>query len=125
VLGGANGLRGYPTGEAVGDEGLLVNMELRHNFLDSLQLTGFVEHGEIRLHKNPWTGWQGANTRISNRYGLSDYGVAMNWHQPGLLVVRASAAQPMGSNPGRSLLGKDSDGRKSGTHFWLQMVKFL
>jgi hemolysin activation/secretion protein len=125
VLGGATGLRGYPSGEAAGDEGLLVNMELRHNFLDSLQLTGFVEHGEIRLHKNPWAGWQGANTRISNRYGLSDFGLALNWHQPGRLVVRASAARPMGSNPGRSLDGKDSDGRKSGTHFWLQMVKFL
>lgn len=125
VLGGASGLRGYPSGEAAGDEGLLVNMELRHNFLDSLQLTGFVEHGEIRLHKNPWAGWQGANTRISNRYGLSDFGLALNWHQPGRLVVRASAARPMGSNPGRSLDGKDSDGRKSGTHFWLQMVKFL
>jgi len=125
VLGGATGLRGYPTGEAVGDEGLLVNLELRQNVSDSLQFTGFLEHGEIRLHKDPWAGWQGPNTRISNRYGLSDYGVAMNWHQPGRLVVRASVAHPIGNNPGRDVNGKDSDGRKSGVHFWLQIVKFL
>lgn len=125
VLGGATGLRGYPTGEAAGDEGALLNLELRHNVFDSLQFTGFLEHGEIRLHKDPWAGWQGVNTRISNRYGLSDYGVAMNWHRPGHLVVRASAAHPIGNNPGRDVNGKDSDGRKSGIHFWLQVVKFL
>ncbi len=125
VLGGAAGLRGYPTGEAAGDEGAIFNLELRHNLVDSLQLSAFYDYGKIRLHKDPWSGWQGGNTRISNRYGLSDYGVAMNWHQPGTFAVRASVAQPIGNNPGRDVNGKDSDGRKSGIHFWLQVVKFL
>lgn len=125
VLGGATGLRGYPTGEAAGDEGALLNLELRHNLLDSLQLSAFFDHGEIRLHKNPWTAWQGGNTRISNRYGLSDYGVAVNWYQSGTFVVRASAAQPIGKNPGRDFNGNNSDGSRNGSHVWVQMVKFM
>ena len=125
MLGGPFGVRGYPTGEATGDEGLLVNLELRHEFQPGLQLAAFVDHGEIRLHRNEWVGWQGANTRIRNRYGLSAYGIGVNWNQPGNISVRASVAQRIGDNPGRDVNDNDSDGTKNRTQFWLQAIKYF
>jgi hemolysin activation/secretion protein len=106
-------VRAYPTGEATGDEGLLVNLELRYEFEPGLRVGAFVDHGEIRLHRNEWPGWQGANTRIRNRYGLSGYGVGVNWNQPGNFQVRASVAQRIGDNPGRDVNDNDSDGTKN------------
>ena len=123
ILGGPFGVRGYPTGEATGDEGLLASLELRRDFGPRLQLAAFLDHGEIRLHRNEWPGWQGANTRITNRYGLSGYGFGLNWSQIGSFSVRASVAQRIGDNPGRDVNDNDSDGTKNRTRFWLQAIK--
>lgn len=125
ILGGPFGVRGYPTGEAAGDEALLLNVELRHDVQPGLQVAAFVDHGEIRLHKNEWAGWQGANTRIRNRYALSGYGVGLNWIQPGNFLVRASVAQRIGDNPGRDANDNDSDNTKNRTRLWLQAVKYF
>ena len=125
VLGGPFGVRAYPTGEAVGDEGLLANLELRHDFRPGLQVAAFLDYGQIRLHKEEWPGWQGANTRITNRYGLSGYGFGVNWSQPGSLSVRASVAKRIGENPGRDVNDNDSDGTKNRTQFWLQAVVYF
>jgi hemolysin activation/secretion protein len=125
VLGGPFGVRAYPTGEATGDEGLLATLELRYDFEPGLQVAAFVDHGEIRLHRNEWPGWQGANTRIRNRYGLSGYGIGVNWNQPGSFAVRASVAQRIGDNPGRDVNDNDSDGTKNRIRFWLQAIKYF
>jgi hemolysin activation/secretion protein len=125
VLGGPFGVRAYPTGEAVGDAGFLVNLELRHDIQPGLQLAAFLDHGQIRLHRYEWEGWQGANTHITNRYGLSGYGFGLSWNQPGSFSVRASIAQRIGDNPGRDVNDHDSDGTKSRTRFWLQAVTYF
>lgn len=125
ILGGPFGVRAYPTGEAAGDEGLLLNLELRHDVQPGLQLAAFVDHGEVRLHRNEWTGWQGANSRIGNRYGLSGYGVGLNWNQPGSFLVRASVAQRIGDNPGRDANDNDSDNTTNRIRLWLQAVKYF
>ena len=125
VLGGPFGVRAYPTGEAVGDEGLLANLELRHEFRPGLQLAAFLDHGEIRLHREEWPGWQGANTRITNRYGLSGYGLGLSWNQPASFSVRASVAHRIGENPGRDVNDNDSDGTRNRTQFWLQAVAYF
>ena len=124
ILGGPLGVRGYPTGEASGDEGMLVNLELRYDVQPALQLSAFVDHGEIRLHKHEWPGWQGG-TGLSNRYGLSGLGVGLNWNRPGSFLIRASVAQPVGENPGRDANGNDSDNTRNRTRLWLQAVKFM
>ena len=125
VLGGPYGVRGYPMGEAAGDAGLLVNVELRYDFQPALQFTAFVDHGQIRLHRNEWAGWQGANTRIRNRYGLSSYGVGLNWNQPGSFLLRAGLAQRLGDNPGRDANDNDSDNTRDRVRLWLQGVKYF
>lgn len=125
ILGGPLGVRGYPSGEAAGDEGLLLNLELRLEVQPRLQLAAFVDYGEIRLHRKEWLGWQGANTGIGNRYGLSGLGIALNWNQPGDYLIRLSIAQAVGENPGRDVNGNDSDNTKNRVRLWLQAVKFL
>ncbi len=125
ILGGPFGVRGYPTGEAAGDEGLLLNLELRRDVQPGLQLAAFVDHGEIRLHRDEWAGWQGANARIRNRYALSGYGVGLNWNQPGNFLLRASVAQRIGDNPGRDADDNDSDNTRNRTQLWLQAVKYF
>lgn len=125
ILGGPLGVRAYPVGEASGDEGLLLNLELRYDIDPALQLAAFVDHGEVRLHKTAWAGWQGANTRIGNRYGLSGYGIGLNWNQPGNFLVRAAVAHRIGDNPGRDANGNDSDNTKNRTQWWLQAVKYF
>jgi hemolysin activation/secretion protein len=125
VLGGPFGVRAYPTGEATGDEGLLVNLELRHEFAQGLQFAVFLDHGQIVLHRNEWPGWQGANTQITNRYGLSGYGLGVNWNRPGSFSARASVAHRIGENPGRDVNDNDSDGSQNLTRFWLQAIAFF
>lgn len=125
TLGGPFGMRAYPTGEAAGDEGLMFNLELRYYLQPSLQFATFIDYGEVLLHKNEWPGWQGTNTRITNRYALSGLGLALNWHQPGNFLVRASVAHPIGENPGRDANENDADNTKNRLRLWLQVVKFF
>lgn len=125
VLGGPLGVRGYPSGEAAGDAGRLLNLELRYDIQSGLQLAAFFDRGEIMLHRNEWAGWQGANTRIRNRYALAGSGVAPNWNQPGDFLIRASVAKPQGDNPGRDANDNDSDNTRNRIRLWLQVIKPL
>jgi hemolysin activation/secretion protein len=125
MLGGPFGVRAYPTGEAVGDDGLLANLELRYGFRPGMQFAAFLDYGHIRLHRYEWDGWQGANTLITNRYNLAGYGFGLAWNAPGSFSVRASVAQRIGENPGRDVNGNDSDGTKNRTRFWLQAVMYF
>jgi len=126
ILGGPNAIRAYPVGEGSGDSGWLVNLELRQDLprpagLAAMQLTGFVDAGGIRLHHRPWTG---AVTNIGNdnRYELAGAGIGLNLALPSGISLRASLSTPIGSNPGRTAAGRDSDGRSSGYRFWVQVA---
>jgi hemolysin activation/secretion protein len=54
-LGGANGVRAYPQGEGIGDQGWLANIEARHNFAQGLQGVVFYDTGSVTINKNPFT----------------------------------------------------------------------
>jgi hemolysin activation/secretion protein len=71
-LGGAYGVRAYPQGEAVGDQGWLGTLELRYALTPQWQLQAFVDHGEMRLNKERWD--DGDNNR-----SLSAAGFGSNW----------------------------------------------
>lgn len=53
-LGGASGVRGYGSGEASGDDGWLVRLELQQRLGAGLQAIGFVDGGGVRIDKTPW-----------------------------------------------------------------------
>lgn len=61
-LGGSDGVRAYPPGEAGGDEGLMLNAELRHTFSEKLQGLVFLDGGTVTINKNAYIT-DAANTR--------------------------------------------------------------
>lgn len=125
VLGGAYGVRAYPQGEAPGDEGLIVNVELRWNTAPDTHVFGFFDQGAIRQHKHPWPGWQGGNPRVSNDYSIAGAGLGLNWARPKQYAVNLTLATPLGSNPGRDANGNDSDASRRQLRLWLQLAKYF
>ncbi len=73
-LGGAQGVRAYPHGEASGDEGVLGTLELRyHTPLDGLTLSAYLDAGHVRLAKD---GAAGSET-------LKGWGIGVGYNRGG------------------------------------------
>ncbi|HUW29018.1 MAG TPA: ShlB/FhaC/HecB family hemolysin secretion/activation protein [Sulfuriferula sp.] len=117
-LGGANGVRAYPEGEAYADQGYVLNLEARallprlsERQSGQMQLIGFVDTGTVTLNKNPWAAGQ-------NRRTLSGAGIGLIWVDNNNFVVKASYARKLGNAP--AISAPDETGR-----FWLQAVKYF
>jgi hemolysin activation/secretion protein len=118
VLGGMDGVRAYPQGEAFGDQGYLGSLEaslllggLSNAVPGQVHLLTFVDGGHITINKNPWVA--GDNTRT-----LSSYGVGMTWDDPGNFAVRTYYARKLGGED--AISAPDKSGR-----FWIQAIKFF
>ena len=128
-LGGPNSLRAYPVGEASGDEGHLLNADIRYNISlppswGSLQLDGFYDAGYIDINKEPVLIALGTATN-RNSYWLQGAGLGFNYTSGGKFAIRGSWAYAIGDNPGRSISGNNSDGRSDNYRFWLQSMLFF
>jgi hemolysin activation/secretion protein len=126
-FGGPSGVRAYPVGEAPADAGVLATVELRYNVpvqfsLGALQAQLFYDHGNITLHKEPWEAYVASGDR--NKYVLQSLGVGVNLYRERSLLISASAAHKLGSNPDPGVREEDADGRDSLVRFWLQLVKY-
>lgn len=117
-LGGPGGVRAYPSGEATGDEGVLLTLETRTAapFLGSYlpgqwQWIAFVDAGVTRLNKNPWD-----NLAPTNHRTLTGAGFGLVYAGTGNWMLRAHYAFKLGSEAATS--AADAPGR-----FWLQMNK--
>lgn len=118
VLGGMDGIRAYPQGEAFGDEGYLASLEARlllaglsERVPGQVHLLGFVDTGSVTINKNPW--FAGDNDR-----SLSATGVGLTWVDPGNFAVRTYYARKLGSEDAISAPDK------SGC-FWIQAIKYF
>ncbi len=60
-LGGADGVRGYPSGEGYGDEGWMAQVEARYAVTENISPYAFYDYGSIRTNHKTWTS--GDNTR--------------------------------------------------------------
>lgn len=117
-LGGAGGVRAFPSGEASGDEGMVLTLETRtrlpvlQDYLPGqMQLVGFVDTGVVTLNKNPWDAAMPINGRR-----LSGVGLGINYFGTNNLMVKASWAFKVGDESATSV--PDASGR-----FWLQVNK--
>jgi len=122
ILGGPNGVRAYPVGEAPGDIGCITSVELRRDFVwpkkARAQAIAFVDEGHIFLNHSDW---HGALVDIShkNEYDLGGAGLGLNvW--VGRWAFRLAAAQAIGRNPGADIHDLDADGRKRRQTLWFQ-----
>lgn len=117
-LGGMNGVRAYPEGEAYADQGYLLTLEARmllpklsEQQPGQMQLVGFVDTGTVSVSKNTWEAGD-------NRRTLSGAGVGINWVDYNNFTVRTAYAHKLGSAKATS--APDASGR-----FWIQAVKYF
>ena len=108
-LGGANGVRAYPQGEATGDVGQLATFELRYNpALSPMQLAGFVDAGHVRFDRR---GYGNAGPATRTLYAL---GGSVTWaprQDVGLKLMLAHRLGPW---------AVQSEDRDSRLRLWLQ-----
>ena len=120
VLGGQQGIRAYPTGEAAGDSGWLVNLEYRHELNNQWGVVGFVDYGSVQQRHSVFDGWNSANPSMVNNYDLAGAGASLAWSPAQGRQVTLTLANRIGDNPGRSATGNDSDGKADSARLWLQ-----
>ena len=125
ILGGPNGVRAYPIGEAAGDEGHLLTLEARYDIpfapaWANARLTGFFDAGHIRLHKDPWAG-SVTNISSSNSYTLSSAGIGISALIKKRYEVNISYAHKIGRNDGAGIDGKNADNLDDSSSFWLKL----
>ena len=92
-LGGANGVRAYPQGEAAGDDGYLANVEVRWHLPVwrglQPQLLAFVDTGGVKINHDPFA--PGDSYRF-----LSGTGIGFNLLEAHGFTVRASWGWKLG-----------------------------
>lgn len=114
-LGGANGVRAYPSSEGGGSEGRMLNLELRMRMSEGLTLTGFYDYGQVMVNKN--NDYSGAVAL--NEYSLKGAGLSLAWQPAGGLNLRATWARRLGDNPNPASSGNDQDGSFVRDRLWL------
>lgn len=122
-LGGPQGVRGYPIGEGVGDDGVLVSAEYRYRTGfkvagESLNLTAFYDYGSIRRDhvRNSIT----LNTATTaNSLSLDSAGVGVLLGREGNFVLTAALAVRLG---GPAPTTGDPDSRP---RLWMLLQKWF
>jgi hemolysin activation/secretion protein len=116
-LGGANGVRAYPEGEAYGDDGYIATLQpqlqlpLPPGVPGQLQLIAFVDTGYVKVNHSPFSNSANGLTRTGAGAGLS-------WSDPNDFLLTATYAHMLGNNKATSY--PDDAGE-----FWFEAVKFF
>ena len=118
-LGGASGVRAYPTGEGMGDTAAVLRTEFRHNFSEKWQGMIFYDHGATMLNHHVWNNWNSENENLENSYQLKGVGAGINLINTESYEFGFYAGRRLGENPGRGNSGRDSDGTLKKLRYWL------
>lgn len=118
TLGGPYGVRGYPVGEAYGDQGALATLEARWSISPMWRAALFADAGSIAPRKTPEPG-----SSARARYTLASAGASIEALLPQGLTAKLSLARAIGSNPGRSASGANADGRSRSYQVWMGLSK--
>lgn len=102
-LGGATGVRAYPSGEASGDEGWLLQLEARKS-LGAAELYAFYDHGKVKVDARPELVFSpapdqeraGAGVGIRINEGPMKVNIALAWRTKGGVPTSEANA---GSDP--------------------------
>lgn len=114
-LGGADGVRAYPQGEAAGDQGFRLTAELTWRIpkwstaTSSFLLSAFSDYGSVTINKNPWDS--SINTR-----SLCDAGLGVIWNPGAGFNIRCDYAFKIGNEAATS-------DNEQGGRFWIRAVK--
>jgi hemolysin activation/secretion protein len=122
ILGGFNGVRAYPEGEAAGDNAWLARLDwvvpiTAAALPGRAAVRAFADSGAIWLVDNLRGGL--ASPGIQNHYSLSGAGLGFNWALPRGIALTAYVATAIGNNPGASTSGNNADGKSNDTRGWV------
>ncbi|MDG2535296.1 ShlB/FhaC/HecB family hemolysin secretion/activation protein [Sphingomonas sp. HITSZ_GF] len=125
ALGGPYGVRAYPVNEALGDRGVVANVELHlpvnGGALGGIDFYGFVDGGITQRHADPWLGWGGPGDK--NSYGIAGAGAGVSYPLPGGITVSGVIAAPIGANPGGPDDRHNQDGSRRRARGWFTVSK--
>lgn len=96
-MGGAYGVRAYPTAQGGGSQGAIFSSELSHRLNASWNIGAFADLGMVQQYVNLYNNWQGL-TNANNNYLLGDAGVTAKYFYD-RAVISASLALRVGNNP--------------------------
>lgn len=119
-LGGPNGVRAWPVGEGIGDNGWVANLELRKILAQPawgrIEAFGFYDVGGITQYADLNSGvvYDGPNDYTLDGYGA---GLSVTYGESG--TVELVYAHKGGDNPNPTPEGTDSDGKSDQGRIWL------
>jgi hypothetical protein len=114
-LGGAYGVRAYPTNEGAGSQGQIVTLEIRQQLPQNVSINAFYDFGQVI--KNVNNEFKGATPL--NQFALQGAGVFLAWQSISGMNLKVIWARRLGSNPNQTALGTDQDGTNTTNRFWL------
>jgi hemolysin activation/secretion protein len=121
-LGGPNGVRAYPVGEAPGDSGHLATAELRfivpgfQVFGGDLTFSTFIDHGQVKTNEEvpPVDPTGGKNKR-----SITGYGLGASLGREGNFLLRLNVAWSGDDET------PQSDSKERDPRVWIQAVKWF
>ena len=123
-LGGASGVRAYPTSEGSGSEGYLLSAELHKELTANFTATGFYDYGFARQYIDNTNNSTGAeNATGKNSFNMKGYGTSIEWVGfigPYRSTVSAIWSRRIRNNPNPQTDGSDSDGSHPGNFYWFK-----
>jgi len=121
-LGGASGIRAYPSNEAGGTSGATATVGVRHRMDDDISINAFADWGNIHVHKNNINA-TGTELTALNSQTLKGVGLNITWRSLQGPELSATWSRRQGINPAANAsTGADSDGTRSLNRFWLSTV---
>lgn len=123
-LGGPEGVRGYPVGEASGDSGVLASLEFSRAFpmerVHAARFVLFADTGSITRNPNAASSAE-ASDGMPNTYKLSSGGLGLKLNFTPTTLMQLVLATPWGKNPAQ-VNNLNSDGRSmSQTRLWVSI----
>ena len=116
-LGGATGIRAYPTGEGSGSEGEVLSFELRQALSESVNISAFYDWGQIHQQHDP--NFPGGP--INNSYILKGVGLGATYVDASGIQLKGIWSRRLGDNPNPTQAGSDQDGTYDRNRYWLQL----
>jgi hemolysin activation/secretion protein len=120
-LGGASGVRAFPSGEGGGAEGDMLNVEWKWMLRPDLSFSSFADWGHVRINK--FNDYQGAPT--VNQFDIKGAGLSMTLTPRPGWTAKVVWSHRIGSNPNATSAGLDQDGTLIKNRFWFQATMML
>jgi hemolysin activation/secretion protein len=92
-LGGAEGVRAYPQGEDIGDEGYLVSFELRQKLTPALQGILFYDTGSVTINRKPLDPLAGNSRKLAGA-GVGAEVRLFGFHARATVAWRTAGGEP-------------------------------